>query len=113
MQTSFFSEFNPVPHFFFHLKSFQWRGPLTVKVRKNSSIRFWATSSFCIEIRAPLGHIFLETPKIYLFQDGPFRGCLRMCVRGGGMGQKEPPLTSYIDETWHSYTLPKEDPKNT
>ena len=31
----------------------------------------------------------------------------------GGMGQKGPPLTSYIDETWHSYTLPKEDPKNT
>ena len=23
------------------------------------------------------------------------------------------PHISYIDETWHSYTLPKEDPKNT
>ena len=35
-----------------------------------------------------------------------------------GWVQKDPPLEnlshiSYIDETWHSYTLPKEDPKNT
>ena len=35
----------------------------------------------------------------------------------GGGGQKGSPLpkichTSYNDETWHSYTLPKEDQKN-
>ena len=36
-----------------------------------------------------------------------------------GRGQKAPPPPSsnlshisYNDETWHSYTLPKEDPKN-
>ena len=40
-------------------------------------------------------------------------GAAYECVVWGGMGQKGPPLTSYIDETWHSYTLPKEDPKNT
>ena len=43
-------------------------------------------------------------------QDGHFWGCSRM------MEQKAPPLLhlshiSYNDETWHSYTLPKEDPK--
>ena len=36
---------------------------------------------------------------------------------GGGVGQKGPPSQnlshiSYNDETWHSYTLAKEDPKN-
>ena len=36
---------------------------------------------------------------------------------GGGGGQKGPPpkKLSHIscnDETWHSYTLPKQDPKN-
>ena len=43
-------------------------------------------------------------------QDGPFWGCLRIRVgwRGGG-GEGE---IFYHDETWHSYTLPKEDPKN-
>ena len=38
-------------------------------------------------------------------------------IRGGGGGKKVPPLKklsliSDIDETWHSYTLPKEDPKH-
>ena len=45
-------------------------------------------------------------------QDGLFRSCSRMGEPKG------PPLQnlshiSDIDETWHSYTLPKEDPKNT
>ena len=31
---------------------------------------------------------------------------------GGGGGGKKSHI-SYIDETWHSCTLPKEDPKNT
>ena len=39
-----FSEINPVPHTFFHLKSSLWKGPLAVEVRKKYSIRFWATS---------------------------------------------------------------------
>ena len=40
-----FSENSPLPSYFFHLKSFLWKGLLTVKVReKKSSIRFWATS---------------------------------------------------------------------
>ena len=45
----------------------------------------------------------------------PFRGCSRM---GEGGDKKVPSLSKicliyYIDETWHSYTLPKENPKNT
>ena len=36
--------------------------------------------------------------------------------RGGGIKKAPPPKNlshiSYNDETWHSYTLPKEDPKN-
>ena len=52
-------------------------------------------------------------------QDGLFRGCSRMRGAGGGReNKKSPPLKnlshiSYIDETWHSYTSPKEAPKNT
>ena len=37
-------------------------------------------------------------------QDGPFRGCSRM---GGFLAH-----LTYNDETWHSSTLPKEDPKS-
>ena len=45
-------------------------------------------------------------------QDGTFQGCSQI-----GWGQKGlPPQNlrhiSYNDQTWHSYTLPKEDPKN-
>ena len=39
-------------------------------------------------------------------QDGHFRGCSRM-----GEGKNLSHI-SYSDETWHSYTLPKEDPKS-
>ena len=47
-------------------------------------------------------------------QDGLFRGCSRMWGRGG---KKALPLQnlshiSYNGEAWHSYTLPKDDPKN-
>ena len=47
-------------------------------------------------------------------QDGFFRGCSRL---GEGGGLFVPPSLksvthTYNDETWHSYTLPKEDPKN-
>ena len=47
---------------------------------------------------------FIPTPY------GPFWGCSRM-----GGGKKTLPKichTSHNDETWRSYTLPKEDPKN-
>ena len=48
-------------------------------------------------------------------------GCVYVCVKGGGgvgggSGQKVPlPKICHTflqDETWHSYVLPKEDPKN-
>ena len=52
--------------------------------------------------------------QIYTFnpiQDGTFRSCSPM----GGKKSPLPPENllriSYNDETWHSYTLPKEDPK--
>ena len=43
-------------------------------------------------------------------QDGLFRGCSRM----GGKKVPHPKIchTSCNNETWHNYTLPKEDPKN-
>ena len=47
-------------------------------------------------------------------QDGPFRGCSRMW---GKEGAKSTPLLTnlfhicYNYEAWHSYILPKEDPK--
>ena len=54
-KTSVFSEIKPVPPFFFfsHLKSFLWKGPLTVKVRKKI-------------IDQILGYI-AETPEINKF----------------------------------------------
>ena len=44
-------------------------------------------------------------------QDGLFWGCSRM---GGGLFAPFPKTCHTIlqYETWHSYTLPKEDPKN-
>ena len=60
----FFSEINPVPpYFFFHLKSFLLKGPLTVKVRKKFINHILGYISFCIEIRAHLGqqdHLFIS-----------------------------------------------------
>ena len=53
-KASVFSEINPVPPYFFHLKSFLWKGPLTVKVRK----KFIDQILGYIEIRAHLGHLF-------------------------------------------------------
>ena len=45
----FFQKLTPHPHIYFHLKSFLWKGPLTVKVRKKSWTRFWATSVFVLK----------------------------------------------------------------
>ena len=42
-------------------------------------------------------------------QDGPFWDCLRM---GGGLKRLKSVTQYYNDETWLTYTLPKEDPKN-
>ena len=39
-------------------------------------------------------------------QEGHFRGCKRMGGEGANLSH-----ISYNDETRHSYTLPKEDPK--
>ena len=57
-KASVFSEINPVPPYFFHLKSFLWKGPLTVKVRKKIINQILGYISFCSEIRAHLGHLF-------------------------------------------------------
>ena len=66
--TSVFSEISPVPHiYFFHLKSFLWKGPLTVKVRKKIIDQILGYISFCIEIRAYLGNLFARTPEINKF----------------------------------------------
>ena len=54
----FFSEINSVPLYFFHLKSFLWKGPLTVKVREKIMDQILGYVSFCTEIRAHLGHPF-------------------------------------------------------
>ena len=49
---------NPAPPYFFHLKSFLWKGPLTVKVRKKTIDQILVYIGFCLEIRAHLGHLF-------------------------------------------------------
>ena len=53
-----FSEINPDPHTFFHLKSFLRKCPLTGKVRKKIINQILSNISFCFEIRAYLGHLF-------------------------------------------------------
>ena len=48
-------------------------------------------------------------------QDGHFRGCSRWEGGGGGLKAQTAKNLLHIshnDETWHSYTLPKENPKN-
>ena len=49
-KTSVFSEIHSVPYIFFHLKSFLWKGPLTVKVRKKIIHQIFGYISFCTEI---------------------------------------------------------------
>ena len=57
-KASVFSEINPVPpYFFFHLKFFLWKGPLTVKVRKKFIDQVLSCIRFSFEIRAHLGHL--------------------------------------------------------
>ena len=66
-KTSVFSEIKPAPPYFFHLKSFLWKGPLRVKVRKKIIDQVLGYSTFCIETRAHFGHLFAETPEINKF----------------------------------------------
>ena len=56
--------------------------------------------------------VLIDVLIVNTIQDGIFQGCSQI-----GWGQKGlPPQNlqhiSYNDQTWHSYTLPKEDPKN-
>ena len=55
-----------------------------------------------------LGNFNSEISNNYFnpIQDGLFGDCSRIG------GRVDPPHISYSNETWHSYTLPKEDPKN-
>ena len=48
----------PYANIFFHLKSFIWRSPLAVKVRKKFIYQILSYISFCFEICAHLGHLF-------------------------------------------------------
>ena len=67
IQSSVFSEMNPQPSFFFHLKSFPWKFPLTVKAREKNMDQILSYISFCFEIRTHLGHLFVYPPKIIQF----------------------------------------------
>ena len=57
-KASVFTESNPVPHVFFHLRSFLWKGPQTVKVRKKIIYQILGYISFCFEMRAHLANLF-------------------------------------------------------
>ena len=48
-KASVFSEINPVPLYFFHLKSFLWNGPLAVKVRKKIINQILDNIGFCLK----------------------------------------------------------------
>ena len=61
------STFNPMPPYFFHIKSFQWKGPVTVKIREKVIDQTSGYSSFCFEIPAHLGHLFALTSQIIRF----------------------------------------------
>ena len=87
----------------------------TCKVYKEFGIFSWyfvfaICKNFCFASNIN-GHYYELQTLINPIQDRFFLGCSRI---GGG----EAPLAlnlsriSYKDETWHSYTLPKEDTKN-
>ena len=48
-KASVYSEINPDPHIFFHLKYFLWKGPLTVEVRKKFIDQILSYISFCFQ----------------------------------------------------------------
>ena len=53
-KASVFSEINPVPPYFFHLKSFLWEVPLTVKVKGPPLLvnQILSYISFCFEAQS-------------------------------------------------------------
>ena len=53
--------------FFFYLKSFLWKDPLTAPVCEKFIDQISSYISFCFEIRAHLGNLFPETPNIINF----------------------------------------------
>ena len=55
-KSSIIPEINPVPTCCFCLKSFLWKGPQTIKIKKNDQILGYI--SFNFEICANLGHFF-------------------------------------------------------
>ena len=54
----FSQKLTPITPYFFHLKSFLWKRPLTINVRKISIDQILTYISFCLEILAHLGHLF-------------------------------------------------------
>ena len=85
----------------------------------NTGVSLWIFRNFEEHLfqRTPSDDCFWNTNFFHTMrnsgsQDRPFWGCSRM-----EEGQKGPPSynlshISYNDKTWHSCTLPKEDPKN-
>ena len=58
---------------------------------------------------------FKKQRPLTLFRMGFFRAAYECWGGGGGRKAPLPKIFSHIsynDETWHGYTLPKEDPKN-
>ena len=56
-------------------------------------------------------HVFLTA--FNPIQDGHFAVCYRMGGSKRSPFLKSVSHISYNDETWHNYTLPKDNPKNT
>ena len=59
----------------------------------------------------------LHSAFLIVYLKGLFEAALGIVVGEGGEAKCSPPPTymlhiSHNDETWHSYTLPKGDPKN-
>ena len=69
----------------------------------------WNTKQSQIKI---ICSFYIVLQVLTLFRMSLFWGCLWMGVASPFLSKICHTL-SYIDETWHSYTLPKEDPKHT
>ena len=60
---SVFSDINPVPLYFFHLRSFLWKELMTDKVRKTIIDQNLGYISFSFEVRAHLDNLFAKLLK--------------------------------------------------